>query len=183
MAVPQEIIINLIEVDQSQVRRKRYALTSIILIIAIVGVLAGAYFSAFSAYREQQLLNKELKVQMARYDKLQEALRESETIKKQVSVKSDTVAQIEALQISYTRILKEISGAQPHGVIVTNTIIAPEKISISGFSANHHEVARFLSGLRESPIFKEVRVVSSEVDAEGAENIFTIESGWGVEDR
>lgn len=183
MAVPQEIIINLMEVDQSQVRRKKYALTSIILIIAIVGILAGAYFSAFSAYREQQVLNNELKVQMARYHKLQVALRDSETIKKQVSVKSNTVAEIEALQISYTRILKEISLALAPGVLVTNTRIAPEKISISGFSANHNEVARFLSGLRESHIFKEVRVVSSEADAESAENKFTIESDWGVENR
>lgn len=183
MAVPQEIMINLMEVDRSQVRRKKFALTSVILVIAMVGILAGAYFSAFSAYLEQQALNKELKVQMARYHKLQAALKESETIKKQLSVKSNTVAEIEALQISYIRILKEISLALPPGILVINTRIAPERISISGFSANHNEVARFLSGLRESPIFKEVRVVSSEADTESAENKFTIESDWGVESR
>jgi type IV pilus assembly protein PilN len=177
------IIINLLETDRSRSRKKKLGAVALLLIMVMGGILAGLYYSALNACQEQQALNRELKIRMAEYRKLQLSLKDSEAIKQQIKVKSDTVAEIEDCRISSTEILQEIADVLPSGVLVTKTRITPDSISMSGLSPDHSEVARFISGLRASPRFKEVRVVASEAGAVSSETEFVVEIDWGVKSR
>lgn len=183
MAAPEPIMINLLEVDPGWGRRQKNRIISAIVIIALLGGLGGVYYSAFSGYKQEQAINKELKAKIAQFYKLQAVLQASETFNKNLAAKQSSVAEVEVRTISYVTILEEIAAAVPSQVLVTKMEIVPHNIRISGYAPDHRELATFLSGLRESHVFKEVQLFSSEKESDNGEVNFVIEGDWEVGSR
>lgn len=180
MAAPEQIMINLLKVDHGRGRRQKKGIISVIVIVALLGSLGGAYYSAFMGYLQEQAINKELKVKKAQFHKLQAALQDSETFNKNLAVKHSMVAEVEDRSISYVTILEEIAAALPDRVLVTKMEIVPDHIRISGNTPDQLDLATFLSGLRESYIFKEVQLFSSEKGNDSGEVSYVIEVDWKV---
>lgn len=175
-----EIMINLLEVDKKRLERRKFTYIVIIIIIALLGSASGIYYSALTEYKQQMIANRHLKKELASCQNLNTTMDVMESFKNQVASKRNSVSAIEIQKISYTAIMEEIARAVPARVKLTGAEITQVGIIINGYSPNHENVASFLSGLRNSSFFNEVRLVSSELDNESGEVRFVIENSWGV---
>jgi Tfp pilus assembly protein PilN len=181
MSTPPEIMINLLEVDKKRLERQKFAYITIVIIIALLGSASGIYFSAFNEYKQQMITNRQLKSQLASYHNLTTALDVVEKFQNQVASKRNSVSAIESQKISYTAIMEEIARAVPTRVKLIGVEMTQVGIIINGYSPDHENVAKFLSGLRNTSFFYEVRLVFSELDKESGEVRFVIENSWGGE--
>lgn len=181
MSPTPEILINLLEVDKTHLKRQRKIIAACVMIIALLGSMAGVYYTSFRQLSEQQALNKDLKVQIEKNQKLSVYMKANEELKNQLALKQNTVAAVQDMQVSYLDTIEEIARVVPGKMLLTETEIVAGKITIKGYSPNHREVASFLAGLRENPVFKDVQLVSSQTEeevTEGAEVKFAIEMDW-----
>jgi|GEM_PF-3512350 len=180
MNTPAPIMINLLEVDQAKLKKRQVLLFIIALIVPMLGIMAGLYFINLNAYNQQIALNKRLIAEREQYSVLTSALEVNQVFRQKYEAKRNSIAKVEAMQITYTDVLEELSRSLPHRVVISHVRIEPDKISITGSAPGHDVVAHFLSSLRQSSLLGEVNMLSSETAPNSEETIFSIKIEQGV---
>ncbi|MGI5911733.1 MAG: PilN domain-containing protein [Syntrophomonadaceae bacterium] len=172
------ILINLLEVDLSKVRKKKLILTTSAVITAWLVVLVSIYWVSINSYHKQQVINQDLTGQLAQYYKRQNTYQFYEDFIKEFNAKADTINEVEAWQISYKTVLMEISNIRLPDMTIENVKMEPGKLSINGTASNFEDVSHFLSGLRKKPLLNDVKMVLCEANNDGNITTFRIETGW-----
>lgn len=179
MTRSKEILINLLEEDKAVARRRSYLLTGIIIVIILFGSMGYTYQSAQNKLTAQQTLNTELKAKLQEYEISLGLLKDEQQFRENLLWKQKSVKEIEKLQVSYLGVFEEIEKAMPDGGLLIAVEIETGKAMLEGYSSDYNIIAQLLSGLRASPLFKNVKEISAEFKEEANEINFKIEMDWG----
>lgn len=179
MSNSRGIMINLIEKDQAK-ETKRLGVAVIVTLLLFV--LAGMGF----IYRYEQI---KLNTETNRYQELMareksnqttiDSLQDLREFRQELNRKRKLVLQVENVKTSHLHVLAEVEKAIPAGVVLVGIDIQEQRGLLHGTAPNYTMVASFLSGLRESVLFKDVEVVSSSLNEESQQVNFSIEADWG----
>jgi Tfp pilus assembly protein PilN len=88
---------------------------------------------------------------------------------------------LEESRLSYVEIIDEIDRVIPPGVTIVEIELKPALVALTGFSADHSQVADLLEGLKESPEFGAVSLFKSEANGQTEEDQFRLEIVWEAE--
>ncbi len=92
--------------------------------------------------------------------------------------KQQNIKSLETQKIYFSKVINEVAGVIPNGVNLTGMKLASGTLGLSGFAGDYGQVASFVSGLREKPMFKKVTLASCGKGSNSSQVQFTIETGW-----
>jgi len=177
----RKIKINLLERDEKRTKR---VITTFLIFFAVFGGGMGYFYnSALIDFAEQQKMNSELKAIVEKDKEARDIFKSYQELQQELQEKKKIVEKIADIQVSYVDVLGEIEQAIPDGVIIKEIDIQTVTAALNGYAHDHSDVAKFLSGLRRSPVFNDILVVSSDLDESSDTIVFSIKVGWEAEQK
>ncbi|HWP95928.1 MAG TPA: PilN domain-containing protein [Syntrophomonadaceae bacterium] len=170
--------INLLERDTKRERAVAFFAVGLLVIAVVLGTMAGLYFYETQQYAAEQKRNTDIQASLKTIHKESPLPDGQKSLKGELSKKESTVKQAEAKRVSYADVLGEIENAMPAPMAVNVIEFSEKKITLQGFAREYANEAELLSGLRRSPVFKDVILASSKLDTKSQEIEFRIEMNW-----
>ncbi len=183
MKIPTEININLIEPEPWVKPCVLYWGLGISAVV-FISIIAGYFFVLQNRQlNEQQAINTKLKAEVISYQNDINIFKPIEEMSKEMASKSQKVEAIEEMRVSYLEVIMEIDKVVPANIIMAGIDIKAKKVIMNGFSPDYGQVARLLEGINANPRFKNVSVLSSQIDEKTDEAKFTVEMDWEAEKK
>lgn len=179
MQRPVELRINLLQTKKRVQVPKMWGL--VIVLLVLISTLFSYYFLLQSReISSQQIENMRLKAEIKRYENEIVVLKPMQAMEQKITFKSEEVAAIEKTKISYADVINELDRVKPTQIIIVGAEITPTRLIANGFSPDHSNVSRMVEGIKSSPIFTTVILLSSEMNENTNEVKFTLEIEWGA---
>ena len=182
METVRPIKINLLETDQQSERSQFIKMTSLIIVIAILGLMGGIYTITLRQLHAEQAVNDNLKARYEHYLKSEGIYQAQMESLEGVRKRERMIETMEKSRVSYLDLMAEVEKAAPEGVILYNLDMQMNNIVITGRAGDENQVAILLAGLRASPWFKNVKTVSITNEGKDVDGLlrFDIQYEWEV---
>ena len=172
-----ELNINLLPAKTRVRMSKKWALMLIFL------VLMAALFTylSISQSREigsQQVENVRLRAAIKSCENEMRGYKPMQAMEQEMIMKSEEVAAIEKTRVSYADILNELDQVKPPQIIIVGAEISPTRMVVNGFSPYYSNISQMLEGIKASPIFTNVALLSSDMNENTNEIKFTLDLEW-----
>jgi Tfp pilus assembly protein PilN len=183
MKTPTEININLLE-PQPWVQPRMFYWGLLISALAVMVIIVGYLFILQNRQlTDQQAINTKLKAETKNHEKDMNIFKPIEEMSKEMASRGQKVEALEKMRVSYLEVITEIDKVVPANIMMAGIDIKAQTVIMNGFSPDHSQVARLLEGLKASPRFKNVAVLSSQIDEKTNEAKFTVEMDWEAEKK
>ena len=177
MARPGEFRINLLQPKTRVQLPKMWSL--VIMLLALITILFSYYFILQSReMSSQQDENIRLKAEIQSYNNKIMAFKPLQAMEQQITVKSEEVAVLEKAQVSYADVINELDRVKTSEIIIASVEITPPRLVVNGFSPDHSNVSLMVEGIKSSPIFTKVDLLSSDINENTNEVKFILEIEW-----
>lgn len=150
----------------------------IVLLLVMGGLSLYWYLSLSREIVYQQTMNTNLKAEVKKIGAEIEAVKPIQEMEKETTARSQKVKALQELQVSHLELRNEIDKLIPSGMLLVTVNINLPKVVVNGFCAEHSLEARFLDNLKTSSRFKNVTVLTSDMDENTKEAKFTMEMDW-----
>jgi len=175
--------INLLERKPGIQLRIVYGGVGLLVLLILSGLAFYLYVSLSREIAYQQTLNANLKSEIAKIETEINAGKPIQEMEKEIAARSQNVKALEDKQVSHSELRNEIDKALPSGMLLIAVNISLPKVAVNGFCADHSLEGRFLDNLKANARFKNVTVLTSEMDEKTKEAKFTIEMEWEGEKK
>lgn len=176
------IKINLLETDRQSEQKPTIILVSLVVVLAILGLMGGMYAISLGHLHSEQATNDSLKERYGNYQKRDNVLQMERQTAEAIANKQKMIEVLEASQISYLDLMAEVEKASPEGIRLYNLDMEANKIIITGSTKDGSDLAVMLAGLRASPWFKKIKTVSISDEGKAGDGYlrFDIAYEWEV---
>jgi hypothetical protein len=130
------------------------------------------------ALGSQEVENMRLKAALESCENEMTAYQPVQALEKEMTIKSEEVETIEKTKVSYAEVMNELDKIKPAEIIIVGAEIKPPRVIVNGFSPDHSNVSRMVEGIKASPIFTNVVLLSSEMNENTNEVKYTLEIEW-----
>jgi len=175
------IKINLLRAEQQADRNQLIPMISMVLIIAILGVMGGLYAISLGQLHAQNALNETLKARLTSNQKSSYSYQTQVVAYEGIQNRESMVRTMEQKRASYLDLMTEVEQAVPRGIILNNLDIQTSNIAISGTADNEEQIATMLAGLRESPWLKNLQSISVIGNGQEANGFLRFDIQYGRE--
>ena len=182
MESPLELKINLLE-PKPRVRIPIILGLGFFLFALMVIMTVWFYTWQSRELSSQQTEKERLKTEIESYEQMFLVLKPIQEIEAAISIKNKEAATLAEIKMSYADIINEIDKVIPPEVTMVEIDIKPPRVVLTGFSPGHSVVARLLAGIKTSPRFTGVVLLTSEMKENSNEAQFTMEMEWEAEKR
>jgi len=172
-----ELNINLLQAKTRAGMSQRWA--SVLIFLALMAALFS--YLLISQSREigsQQVENMRLRAAIKSCENEMMGYKPMQALEQEMSMKSKEVAAIEKTRVSYADVFNELDKVKPPQIIIVGAEIRPKRMAANGFSPYYSNISRMLEGIKASPIFTNVALLSSEMNENTNEVKFTLEIEW-----
>jgi len=166
------IKINLLKREPQSSRSQFARMVTIILIIAVWGLMGGAYLITLKGLHAEQARHDSLKARYERYLKNEAVYRGQMDSLANVRQRERMIDTMEKGRVSYLDLLEAVEKAAPAGVVLDNLDMQMHSVVITGRAGNEDQVASMLAGLSVSPRFKNIKTVSISNEGKDEDGLF-----------
>jgi len=153
--------------------------TSVIMALAFLAVLFTCFWMWQSrALSTQEVENMRLKADLKSCEDQMTFYQPVQAMEQNSTIKVKELESIEKARVSYTSVINELDRVKPDQIIIVGAEIKPPRVIVHGFSPDHSNVSRMLEGIKASPIFNNVTLLSSEMNENTSEVQFIMEIEW-----
>lgn len=175
---PRPLEINLLTYKKKS--QESNLLPLLLLILFLLGGLSMGYYYKLGYDELNGLQNQKTQLQAER-ERLQKESGYSvsqQSLQDQLKAKQANVQVIETQKIHFSRLINEIASVIPAGVTLTGMKLQKGGAGLSGFAGEYGQIAVFIAGMREKPVFKHVTLVSCGKSSNNSQVQFNIDVGW-----
>lgn len=152
-----------------------------IVIIALLALLGDwIYITQSRQLHKQQVENLYLQAALKEYETEMTDYKSIQVMEEELAIRRNTITALEQTRRSYTEALGEIDRLKPETITIIGVEITPQKVVVNGYSPDHSSVSRMLEGIKTSPVFGGVAILSSEMNENTREVKFNLEMEWGA---
>lgn len=101
-----------------------------------------------------------------------------QNLQAQLNAKQANVQALQAQKVHFSKVINTIASVIPSGVTLTGMKLSQGTAGLAGFAGEYGQVAVFIAGLRDKPMFKHVTLVTCGKGASNTQIQFTIDVGW-----
>lgn len=175
MERPADFKINLLQPKTRPQGSKMLSL--VIILLALTAILFNYYYLLQSrAINSQQVKNMQLKAEIKGYENENAVLKPMQAMEQELTIKSEEIAAIE--KVPFVDVMNELGRVKPPPIIIVEAEIKPPLVVVNGFSPDYRNVSQMLEGIKSSPIFTKVALLSSDMNESTNEVKFTVEVEW-----
>lgn len=182
MERPLELKINLLE---HKPRVQVHIIWGLVFfLLAIMGSMSIYFYTAQDRELTEQVAeNGILKEDIKSYEPEMLILKPIEEMETAISIKTNEEAALAAKKVSHVDIINEINKVIPPEVTMFCIDIKSTRVTMTGFSHSHKDVAKLLAGLTNKPQFTGITLLTSEIKADSNEVQFTFEMEWEADQK
>ena len=172
-----ELNINLLQAKTRVRMSKKW--TSMLIFLALMAALFT--YLLISQSREissQQVEKMRLRAAIKSCENEMMGYKPMQAMEQEMTMKSEEVAAIEKTRVSYADVLNELDKVKPPQIIIVGAEISPPRMVVNGFSPYYSNISRMLEGIKASPVFTNVALLSSDMNENNNEVKFTLEIEW-----
>ncbi len=172
-----ELNINLLPA-KTRVRMSQKWSSVLIFLVLMAALFTYLLISQSREISSQQNENMRLRDAIKRCENEMMGYEPMQAMEQEMIMKSEEVAAIEKTRLSYADVFNELDQVKPPQIIIVGAEISPPRMVVNGFSPDHSNVNRMVEGIKASPIFTNVALLSSEMNENTNEVKFTLEIEW-----
>jgi len=158
------ITINLLPVREE--RRKadllQLGLTLVATLVLSLVLAAGFHWKLASDLGQARLEVTQAKRQIDRFGPQLKQVEEFRKVKGEIEKKLEVIEELDESRSGPVRVLDELASRIPERVWLTKLSAKDQKLTLDGLSLDNELVALFLTGLNDSPYFKDVELLETE---------------------
>lgn len=166
------IKINLLKREPQSASSQFMKMVPLILIIAVWGLLGGAYAVTLKGLHIEQARHDSLKARYESYVKNESIYRAQMDSLAKVRQRERMIDTMEKSRVTYLDLLEAVEKAAPAGVILDNLAMQMHSVVISGRAGKEDQIAIMLAGLSANPRFKNIKTVSINNEGKDGDGLF-----------
>lgn len=156
----EDIIINLLEKENVNIRRYSKSIAAVSFTLILTAAMVFYYFNAQAQLSSLLTANQQLKAAYARsYERLEHTGKKQDTLTV-LRDREEIIALIEQQNDSAAEILEKIENAVPAEAMLIEAEIGSEQVVLKGFAPAYSQAAEVLSRLQEDSPFQEAELLS-----------------------
>lgn len=159
---------------QSQVIIASVVLSLLLLVLGYIGIVLNEKVDGLTA--EKGKLTTELGILKAKVKEVENYERD----KKAVEGKIKIIEQLRKNQSVPVFLLDQISRSLPERVWLLNINEQNGTVDLEGKATTNSEIVDFINSLKKSPLFKDVQILESRQNMEGAISVYTFKLKWSL---
>lgn len=166
------IKINLLRSEPQSAGIQFMKVVPLILVIAIWGMMGGAYAVTLKGLHAEQVRYNSLKARYECYVKREAIYRAQMDSLAKVRQRERMIDNMEKSRVSYLDLLEAVEKAAPAGVILDSLSMQMRSVVIAGRACKEDQVAIMLAGLSANPRLKNMKTVSISNEGKGGDGLF-----------
>jgi Fimbrial assembly protein (PilN). len=171
---PAELNINLLSSPKRN-RVPNYMVWAAGLLALLFLIFACIYILQHKIIVNQQAENKNLKAALESSRSKEEFYKSLQTLDQAMNARNKAIQAITENKLSYVEVINQIDRFTLEPLMIVGIEINPQRVILNGYSPRYSDISRLLDGLKASPGFDDVALLSSDMNEAEGEIKFTLE--------